>query len=212
VFAERQLAISSGSKILLGPLQFLHFGSCGRRSRRARLGGRRRRGPHPDIALGSRVRPSRPQALNRIHGERQQLEVHLDLLDRFGRGQLVHRRDGENGVADVQRLVGQAAFTQRARDDAFTEVGTFHDGRQIVDRQNGLHSGHRRCRAGVDPHDAGVRHRAQEQLRKQHPVDTEVFRVFRLPGHFGEDVRRCVILANEPIRLVLSHGQPFSMR
>jgi hypothetical protein len=160
VFAERELAVLGGGEIFCGPLQFLDLGSRGRRRSAARLGSWYR--PHPDVALGARVGTSRPQALEGIHDEGQRLPLDLDLLDRLARRHLVHCRHGQNGVADVERLVRQAPLTERARDDAFAEVGAFDDRRQIVDGQDRLHAGHRGGRARVHSFDPGVRHRAQE--------------------------------------------------
>src|SRR5439155_9193762 len=58
----------------------------------------------------------------------------------------------------------------------------------------------------VDPHDPGVRHRTQEQLGEEHPVDAIVLRIFRLPRHLGDEVRGRVVVANELVRLVLRHA------
>jgi hypothetical protein len=41
--------------------------------------GRRRRGPHPHIAVLARIRAARPQALQRIDAKRQRLKIDLDL-------------------------------------------------------------------------------------------------------------------------------------
>ena len=45
--------------------------------------------------------------------------------------------------------------------------------------------------------DARVRHRAEQQLREQHPLGAEVFGVFRLPGDLRDEIRGGVVLADE---------------
>jgi hypothetical protein len=55
---------------------------CWRAARAGRC--RRRRRPHPDVALDTRVRAVGPQALNRIDDEGERLVVDVDRFDRLG--------------------------------------------------------------------------------------------------------------------------------
>ena len=88
----------------------VHFSSCDAR-RRARPAGRPRYRHAPQTLPSMRAfGPSGPQADERIDDERQRLELDLDLLDRFGGRELVDRRDRENRLAVVHRLVGQRSF------------------------------------------------------------------------------------------------------
>ena len=146
VLAERQLAVAGRGEVLVGPLQLLHLRPGGAAGA-APAAGRRRRGRTQTLPSRARVRAARPQALERIDDERQRLELDLDRLDRFGRGELVDGRDREDRLALVERLVGQAALAERAGDDAFAEVGAVDDGRQIVGGEDRLDAGHRQRRA-----------------------------------------------------------------
>ncbi len=90
----------------------VHFSSCdlGRaadRRRRARLPAWRGGGAPDASRRCPRVRAFGPPGRRLSSGstdERQRLELDLDLLDRFGRGQLVDRGDRENRLALVDRL------------------------------------------------------------------------------------------------------------
>ena len=200
VLAERELPGPGRGEILFRPLQFLHLRPRGR-GRRAcpgswLWGARRRQRADPGVALRARVGTVGPQCLNRIHRERQRLVLHLNPLNRFGRGELVHRRHGQNRLAVIQRLHRQAALAERARDDAFSEIRTFDDGGEIVDCQDGFDTRHRERRARVDAHHTRMRHRAAQQLREQHALGAEIFRVLRLACHLRDEVGGRVVLAD----------------
>ena len=117
---------------------------------------------------------------------------HVDPLDRFGRGQLVDRGDGENRLALIERLVGERAL-------GAAKV------RQIVGPENRLHAGHRQRGARVDADHARVRHRAEQQLGEQHPVGAIVLGVLRAAGDLRDQIGRRVVLADE---LLVRHGLP----
>ena len=78
------------------------------------------------VAVEPGIRPSGAQALQRIHGERQRLQIHPDPLDRVGRRRLVDGRDGQNRLALVHRLVREPGLVRRV------------DGRQLVGGQDDL--------------------------------------------------------------------------
>jgi hypothetical protein len=204
VLAKRQLAVLCGGKIVRRPLERLDF-RTGRRRRGAGLGRRRGRRAYPHVALRPGVRAAGLQAFDWIDDKRQRLELDLNLLDGLGGGRFVNRRDGQDRVADIQRLVGQPALAERAGDDPFAEVGAFDDRRQVVDGEDRLHARHGHRGSCVDPHDLGVRHRAQEQLREQHPLDPVVFRVFGFAGDLGQQVGGRIVLADERVCVVLRH-------
>ncbi len=200
VLAERELPGPGRGEILFRPLQFLHLRPRGR-GRRAcpgswLRGARRRQRANPGVALRARVGTVGPQRFKRIDRERQRLVLDLNPLDRFGRGELVHRRHGQNRLAVIQRLHRQAALAERARDDALTQVRALDHGRQIVDGQDRFDARHRERRARVDAHHARMRHRAAQQLREQHPLGAEVFRVLRLACHLRDEVRGRIVLAD----------------
>ena len=200
VLAERELPGPGRGEILVRPLQFLHLRPRGRGRRacpRSCLwGARRRQRANPGVALRARVGTAGPQCFNRIDGEGQRLVLDLDPLDGFGRGELVHRRHGQNRLAVIQRLHRQAALAERARDDALTEVRALDHGRQIVDRQDRLDARHRERRARVDACHSRVRHRAAQQLREQHALGAEVFGVLRLARHLRDEVWGRIVLAD----------------
>jgi hypothetical protein len=98
--AHRHLALVVLGEVLRGPLQRLDL----KRSWRLPLRGR---WTAPDVAFLARVGTIGPQARDRIHDERQRLEVHDDGFDR-GRGRLfVNRGHGQHRLAGVDRFVGE---------------------------------------------------------------------------------------------------------
>ena len=178
---------------------------CTCRSRctaRAGCRGRRRCGTHPHVALRARVRAVGPQAFNRIDDEGQRLEFDRDRFDRLGRCHLVDRGDGENRLALIERLVGQAALGLRARLHAFAKRRADGGAGQVVGGEDRLHAGHRQRRARVELLDARVRHRAEQQLGEQHAFDAVVLGVLRLARDLGDEVGRRVVLADQ---FVISH-------
>jgi hypothetical protein len=143
--SHRQRAIASGGEILFGPLQRLKLWP-GRRAT-GPGSGRRRRIPH--VAFSSPVGAGRPEAFDRIGDEWQRLEPDVDPLDRLDGRQLVDRRDGEDRLALIKRLVSQRSL-------GAAQVG------QIIGGENRFDAWHRQRRAGIDADDARVRHRAEE--------------------------------------------------
>ena len=117
-----------------------------------------------------RVRTARTQTDQRIDRERQRLELDHDLLDRFGRGQFVDGRDGENRLAFVHRLLRQRCVRPACWRLTFSpSVRARLRARQIVRRQDRLDAGHRQRGARVEARHARVRHRAEQQLRNSMP-------------------------------------------
>ena len=173
-------------------------GSC-RRARRcaAARAGRCRSRCTPRVALQPRVRTARPETDQRIDDKRQRLELDPDCLDRFGRGVFVDGGDRQNRLALVDRLVRQRPLALGRGDDALAEELACLRSRKIVWQENRLHAGHRQRRAGVDAHDAGVRHRAQKQLREEHPLGAMILGVLRLPRDLGDEIRCRVVLSDE---------------
>ncbi len=172
----------------------------GRAARAGRC--RRRRRTHPDVALHARVRPAGPQAFNRIDDEGERFELDDDRFDRQRRGELVDGGDGEDRLALIERLVGQAALGLRARLHAFAERGADGGAGHVVGGQDRLDAGHRQRGARVEARHPRVRVRADEQFREQHAFDAVVLGVFRLAGDLGDEVGGGVVLADQ---LVVSH-------
>jgi hypothetical protein len=179
---HRQLAVLRAGEVGVGPFQDLHF--------RARLlwrRSRRRCRRHPHVAVRTRVRAGRPQALHGIDDEGQRFEIDDESFDGFRGRRFVHRGDRENRLALVQRLV---------RQHALAAAPTAHF-RQVVGGQNRLHARHRERGARVDAAHARVRHRAQQQLGEEHAVGAVVLGVFRAAGYLRDEIRRRVVLADE---------------
>ncbi len=130
------------------------------------------------VSSVSGIGTARPQALERIDDERKGLEIDLDLLDGEGRRVLVDRRDREDGLALVHRLVGEGSFVERA-------VGR----RKIIGGEDGLHAFHRERRAGVEASYPRVGHGTQQELGEEHPLSPEILRVTGFPRHFGDEIR-----------------------
>src|ERR1700722_16899659 len=63
-----------------------------------------------DVAVGTGIPSVWPQAVQRIDDERQRLEIHFHLLDRFGRSPFVYGRNGENRLTGIHWFVGQSQF------------------------------------------------------------------------------------------------------
>src|SRR5262249_54843934 len=66
----------------------------------------------------------------------------------------------------------------------------------LVGGENRSYAWHGERRARVDALDARVRKRAEEQLRKQHPLGAEVLRVLRAAGDLRPELRRRVVLSD----------------
>ena len=95
-------------------------------------------GATPQTLPSSRASgPSGPQALQRIDGERQRLEVDVDELDRLGRDVLAHRGQRQDRLALIERLVGERAL-------GAAEIG------EIVGGDEAVHARQRQGPRGVD--------------------------------------------------------------
>ena len=105
------------------------------------------------LPCDARVRAAGPQAFDRIDDEGQRLELDVDRFDRFGRGQLVDRGDGENRLALIERLVGQAALGLRAGLHAFAERRADGGAGHVVGGEDRLDAGHRQRGARVETRD-----------------------------------------------------------
>ncbi len=138
-----------------------------------------------DIAVEARIRSIGMQALQRIDGERQRLQIQLDLLDGILRRRLIHRCYREDGLTDVLRLFGENG-----------RIGRWHR-RHLIGQQHAHDSRHAQCRGNVDAPDEGVRHGTGEQSAENHAVRPKVLRIFRLSRHLGHDVGRDEVLAQE---------------
>ena len=204
VLAQRQLPVTSRGEILGRPLQLFDFGTRGCRcgcgglrpaagagAGAAAAGGRTQTLPCV-LAFGT----ARPQALDRIDDEGQRLVLDLNPLDRFGRRELVHRRHRQDRLTVIQRLHRQAALGLNRGRDVLAEARPGCGAGQIVNRENGLDARHRERRARVDAHHARMRHRAEQQLREQHPVGAEVFGILRLARDLRDEVRGGVVLSD----------------
>ena len=171
--AQRQHAVAGGSEEVGGPLHRGHLAV------------------HEGVALLAGVGAAGPQAGDRIDDERQRVHVHRDGLDSFGGGPFVHRGHRQHRLALVDRLVGERALRrQPARRRGHR--------RQIVGGQHRPHARNRQRRRGVDAADAAVRHRAQQQLAEQHAFRAVVLGVAGPAGDFRHQVRRRVVLPDEP--------------
>ena len=144
-----------------------------------------------DVAVGARVGPGWEQARERIDDVRQRLVLDLDAVDGFLRQLLAARRDGENAIADEQRLVREYRLGRRRR------------GRHVVGREHGDDAFHRERFGRVDL-DARVRHRAREQAAEQHAVGAKVLGVFGAARDFGLQVGRREIVTEKRVGHELS--------
>ena len=138
-----------------------------------------------DVAVAARVRSARIQALQRIDGERQFLEIDLDLVDRVLRERLRLGGDREDRLADEHRLVCE------------NRLGRRRLGRDVARAQNAEHARHRERLGRVDVADPRVRHRAQHQPAVNHAFGAEVLGVLSLAGDLAVDVGRDEILAQQ---------------
>ncbi len=129
---------------------------------------------------------------------RQALDIELNLLDGFGRGEFVDCADRQDRLALIDGIVGEAAFAQRVGGDPLAEVGHGVGGlRHIVHREDGLYARHGERGAHVDAAYVPVRHRAEQQLGEQHAVGAIILGVFRAAGHLRDQIGRGVILADQ---------------
>ena len=178
--AHRHAAFGRLGKVRRGPLEALDRGAWGFTRR-----GRGRRRPH--VALAARVGAIGPQALDRIGHEGQRLDVEMNQLDRLGGNLLADGRHGENRLTRVERLVGQAV------------LGGAVQLRHIVGRDDGADTRQRHRASAIDAEHARVRALAEHQLAEEHAVGAKVFGVARAAGDLGDDVRRDVVGAHEPL-------------
>ena len=120
----------------------------------------------------------------------------------------VHGGHGEDRLALVERLVGQAALAERAGDDAFAEVGALDD--RPADRRPsriaftpGIASGRARVDADAPWRAASGSGAAWRTAcpRRGSPRRTSP------PRDLRDEVRRRVVLSNQLGRLVVCHGQ-----
>ena len=186
--AERELAVAGGREVGLGPLDFAH-------DRAGRLVGVL--GARPHVALFAGIGAARAQRLERIHDERQRLEVDLDGLDRGGGGLFVDGGHGENRLARVERLHREAALAERAGDDALAEARALGHARQVVGGDDRLHAFHGLGGARVDARHARMRPGAHQELGEQHALGAEVLAVPRAAGDLGVEIGGGVVLADE---------------
>ena len=198
--AHRHPPLVVFGEVLRRPFQRLDHQRAGR------LTGRRRRAA-PGVALDARVRPVRPQALERIDDEGQMLEVDVDRLDGRRGGLFVDGGDGQHGLAGVDRLVGQRPLAIGLARMVSPRSVTVSAGAGIrLAVRIALHAGHRHRGARVDAPHASMRNRAEQQLREEHAVGAEILGVFRSARDLGHEIRRDVVLTDE-FRIV-SHGPP----
>ena len=153
-----------------------------------------RRTPH--VAFGARVRSTGPQRHHRIDDKRQRLVIDLDLLDRVGRRHFVDRRDRDDRLALIERLGRERHFRKRVRAlrGGLAELHRLLRLRNVLAGDDRDHAGHRQRGARVDAADAGVRQRAQQQLREQHAVGAEVFGVLRAAGDLRDQIGQHIVL------------------
>ena len=167
--AHRQTTLAVVCKVLLGPLDFVEL----------RYGGIRRLGAHPHVPILARIRSAGPQALKRVDDEGKRFKVDLDLLDCFGAGKFVDRRNGQNRIAHIDGLVCQRALAPLAGlDDRAVVVQAVGGRGNIVGSENRLDPGHRQGIIHIDMLDAGMRHGAEHQPAKQHAFSAKVLGIF----------------------------------
>ena len=190
-FVEDELCLlEAGIKIAIGPF----FG--GLAHRQVAFAGRRKVARRPldglefdprigDVAVGPGRGAGRMQAVERIDHERQRLVFDLDEVDGILGELLGFRRDREDRVADVERLVGQDRIVGR------------RECRHVICRDDAEHALQLERGRAVDALHLGVRHRAREHAAEHHAVGAVVLRVFRLAGDLAVDVGRGEILADQ---------------
>lgn len=126
------------------------------------------------------------KALDRIGDEGQGLQIEANQIDGIRGDLFADRGHGQNRLAGVERLVGQAVLSRAPQF------------RHIVCRDDGANPGQRHGAAGVDAEDAGMRTLAEHQLAEQHAIGAKVLGVAGAAGDLGDDVRRDVVGADEP--------------
>ena len=136
-------------------------------------------------SAGACVGAAGVQALQGVDHEFQRLDIEPDRIDGILCGAFVHGRHGEDRVADEQRFVAE----QRA-------------GALVVGRQDTENAFHRQRVRGIDSVDAGVGHRAGQQLGENHALGAEILGVPGPTGDLGAHVGRHEILADQ----VVGHG------
>ena len=137
-----------------------------------------------DVAVEAGVRAAGPQAVERIDHERERLEVDVDRLDRVRRRRLVDRRQREDRLAHVLRLIRERGFARC--------VGLV----DLARPQDSEHPGQRERAARVHAAHAGVRHGAEEELGEHHALRPEVLRVLRSSRDFRAQIRRRNVLSD----------------
>ena len=169
-----QVSAGGRGEVLLRPLHL--------RDALAALGG---------VALLAGVGAPGAQALQRIHHERQGLEVELHPGDGvLGRG-FVHGGQRRDRLAHVVGGVGQDGVAGRL------------DFGHLVGGQDGNHPVHRECLRSVDGAHPRVGHGAGDEAAEEHAVGAEVLRVTGPSGDLAYDVRRREIPADQ-----FSHWTP----
>jgi hypothetical protein len=172
--ALRQLSVLGAREILSRPFDVLELDAL------------------HDITVRARVRPAGEQALQRVDRERQLFVGDLDLLEGVARELLGVGRDGENRMADEQRLVRENRLLRRRRV------------RDLIGPQNAVHTGHRERGARVDARHSRMRHGARQQLHEHHALGTEVLGVLRFARHLRVHIGRREILAKQVVGHVSS--------
>ena len=150
--------------------------------------------PQPRVSFYSRVRAAGPQAVQGVQREGKGLEVDLDQLDRIRRGGLVDRRDREDGLTLVVRVVREALLTS---------CGLRH----LIGREHANHAVQSERCARVDARDAAVRHGTRQQLGEHHTVRPEVLRVPRPSRDLRMKIGRSDILSYQ----FFSHHRPLML-
>ena len=159
-------------------------------------------GLHPHVAVGSRVGPAGTQRFERIDDERKRLKINANFFDRFRGGKLVDRGHGENRFALVERLHSEPPFAPLGGLNHCAIVGkAIGRSGKLLRSQNRSDARHGERLAGIDPRDAPVRQRTQQQFAEEHPFGAKVFGVLRLASDLCMQIRGYVVLADQ---LVLS--------
>ena len=174
--AHGQATLSGVGEIRVGPLEARHG-----RPLAWRGGGR------PHIAVGSSVGAPGTQTLDGVDDKRQRFDVEPNQLDRVGGDLFADGCHGEDRLARVERLGGEAVLGRAL------QLG------YIVRRQNGSHAGEGHRAARIDVSNPRVRPLAEHQLAEEHAIREKVFGVPRAAGDLGHEIGGDVVRANESI-------------